>query len=124
MGRVSGSTGRAISGGIAGGAILAGASVVEGNDPRIGLYIGVVFGLMIGIIIAAIVFTRIFRGPVPYFVIGAVIGAVLIGVITNLAIDVELGSVVSPTTVGLLSGGFIGGVIAVIISRGIPGAQV
>ncbi len=124
MGRISGSTGRAISGGIVGSAILAGASAVEGNDPRIGLYIGAVFGFMIGVIIAAIVFTRIFRGPVPYFIIGAVVGAVLIGIITNLAIDVELGSVVSPTTIGLLSGGFIGGVIAVLISRGIPTPQI
>ena len=120
MSRISGTTGRAISGGVVGSAILAGASVVEGNDPRIGLYIGAVFGLVVGIIIGMVVFTRIFRGSLPYFIIGVVIGAVLIGIITNLAIDVELGSVVSPTSLGLLSGGFIGGVIAVIISRGIP----
>ena len=122
MGRISGTTGRAISGGVVGGAILAGASAVEGNDPRIGLYIGIFFGLLIGIIIGMVVFTRIFRGPIPYFIIGGVVGVVLIGIITNLAVDVELGSVVSPTSVGLLSGGFIGGVIAVIISRGIPQA--
>lgn len=120
MGKISGTTGRAISGGIVGSAILAGASVVEGNDPRIGIYIGAIFGLMIGIIVGLLVFTRLFRGPIPYFIIGGVVGAVLIAVITNLEIDIELGSVVSPNTIGLLSGGFIGGVIAVIISRGIP----
>ncbi|MCI0714132.1 MAG: hypothetical protein L0154_28505 [Chloroflexi bacterium] len=119
MRRVQGSMGRAIAGGVTGSALLGAASVAQGGDLGIGIVVGAVFGLVLGTVIGSIVFLRLYRNPIPYFIIGAVIGAALIAIITNLSIDVELGDVVAPDLVGLGIGAVLGGIVSVIISRGI-----
>jgi hypothetical protein len=119
MGRVQGSMGRAVAGGVTGSALLGAASVAQGGDLGIGIVVGAVFGLLVGTVIGSIVFLRLYRNPIPYFVIGAVVGAAVIAVITNLSIDIELGDVVEPDLVGLAIGAVLGGFISVIISRGI-----
>ena len=125
MKRTQGTMARAISGGIAGSAIVGAAAVVEGGADKLGLgiVVGGVFGLIVGAFISVLLFTRIARNPLPYFLVGAIIGALTVAVITNLDSEISVGDVIASTYTGLASGAVIGGLISVLISRRLGGGS-
>jgi hypothetical protein len=117
--RIRGSSGRTLAGGLVGSAILGAASATQG-DPSIGLLIGAIFGFIIGIVSAPFILLRIFRRTVPYFVIGAVVSVIFLILVSNSG-SIEFGELIEtdnnliPVTLTAV----LGGIIAVVISRGI-----
>lgn len=119
MKRTRGTIGRALTGGVVGSALIGASAIVEGGNDKLGLglVVGAIFGLMVGFVIGGLVFLRLFRNPVAYLIIGALVGVGAMIVLTNLNSEIEVGNIVDSTYVGLVSGGVIGGIIAVLISR-------
>jgi hypothetical protein len=121
MRRTRGSMGRAISGGVIGSALIGAAAVVDGGDDKlgVGIVVGAIFGVVVGVIVGAVVFMRLVRNPVFYFVAGGIIGAATVVFLTNLDTEMEVGHVIAPTIASMISGAIFGGIISVLISRGI-----